>query len=302
MLADIPFTRRVFARAALGATLANVIEAEAPKTKEPKRPPRVLAVVAHPDDEYHFAVTLYRIVRELGGIADQLVITDGAGGHRYSGFAQRLYGLSFGEDGKGRTLKDVRRAETIASGQIIGIRQHFFLEQSDEGFTLDTADAVGSWDHFSITSVLDSLLETGAYDFVFTLLPSADTHGHHKAVALLVLEAASRLLPENRPVILAAEAATEIEPTRAFQYLENHPSTRVGSRTFSVSRKHPLENDTFVDHRVIANWVISSHKSQGLFQMDAGRHDVERFWQFDEGALDSSARSEELFRQLGSPV
>ncbi len=55
MLADIPFSRRVFARAALGVTLANVIEAQTSKP-ELKRPPKVLAVIAHPDDEYHFAV------------------------------------------------------------------------------------------------------------------------------------------------------------------------------------------------------------------------------------------------------
>ena len=37
--------------------------------------PKVLIVVAHPDDEYMVAATTYRLVRELDWTADQVVIT-----------------------------------------------------------------------------------------------------------------------------------------------------------------------------------------------------------------------------------
>ena len=36
--------------------------------------PKLLIVVAHPDDEYMFAATTYRLVRELHWVADQVVI------------------------------------------------------------------------------------------------------------------------------------------------------------------------------------------------------------------------------------
>jgi hypothetical protein len=49
-----------------------------------------------------------------------------------------------------------------------------------------------------------------------------------------------------------------------------------------------------LNYDIIANWVIAAHKSQGLFQMDAGRHDVERFWRFEA----SGQRSEEIARKL----
>ena len=53
---------------------------------------RLLIVVAHPDDEYAFAATTYRLTRELGWTADQVVITDGESGYRYSALAEAVYG------------------------------------------------------------------------------------------------------------------------------------------------------------------------------------------------------------------
>jgi hypothetical protein len=63
---------------------------------------KVLAVVAHPDDEYAFAATTYRIARELGGIVDQVVITNGEAGYRYSVLAEQIYGLQLTDEKIGR--------------------------------------------------------------------------------------------------------------------------------------------------------------------------------------------------------
>ncbi|MEI9812553.1 MAG: PIG-L family deacetylase [Acidobacteriota bacterium] len=258
----------------------------------------MLAVVAHPDDEYHFAVTLYRIVRELGGVADQVVITDGAGGHRYSSFAEKIYGLPLSGQHEPRTsLRDIRRAETAVAGHVIGIRQHFFLDQPDSGFTLNQGNAIGEWNHFAVTEALDSLLTSSNYDFVFLLLPSDGTHGHHKAAALLTLEAVERLPLHQRPIVLAAEAGTEAHAAH-YRQLDGHPATRVSDETFAVSRKQQHPSDEALNYQIIANWVIAAHKSQGLFQMDAGRHDVERFWRLEIGASDAARRTEHLFQQL----
>ena len=54
-------------------------------------PTKVLIVVAHPDDEYYFAATTYRIAVELHGIVDALVITNGEGGFHYSTLAEPFY-------------------------------------------------------------------------------------------------------------------------------------------------------------------------------------------------------------------
>lgn len=256
--------------------------------------PRVLAVVAHPDDEYHFAVTLYRIVRELGGVADQVIITDGAGGHRYSHLAQEIYGICF--EKAGARLREVRRAESSAAGQVLGIRQHYFLDQPDTGFTLNPADAIRDWDHQAITESLDQILEGGEYDYVFTLLPGADTHGHHKATALLTLEAVQRLPGRKRPVVLGAEASAGAAQRR-FTSLDGYPTTRTAGVVYSISRTQTLPFDASLNYQIIANWVIAAHKSQGLFQMDASRHDVEHFWPFETSRAEVADR---LFHHLAA--
>jgi len=45
---------------------------------------RVLLVVAHPDDESEMAGTIYRLTKELSGVVDQVIVSDGEGGFRYA--------------------------------------------------------------------------------------------------------------------------------------------------------------------------------------------------------------------------
>src|SRR6185436_9132999 len=120
----------------------------------------------------------------------------------------------------------------------------------------------------------------GQYDFVLTLLPNAETHGHHKAATLLALHAIDKLPDDRRPAVLGAEAASSSEPAREFQELADYPVTRARGGTFEVSRLRPAPLKNSLNYQIIANWVIAAHKSQGLFQMDACRHDIERFWDF----------------------
>jgi hypothetical protein len=42
-------------------------------------PGKTLIVVAHPDDEYYFAATVYRMAVQLRGTVDELVTTNGEG-------------------------------------------------------------------------------------------------------------------------------------------------------------------------------------------------------------------------------
>ena len=53
-----------------------------------------------------------------------------------------------------------------------------------------------------------------------------------------------------------------------------------------------------LNYEIISNWVIAAHKSQGLFQMDASRHDLERFWCFNVGGPRSEESVRTLFGQL----
>jgi N-acetylglucosamine malate deacetylase 2 len=89
--------------------------------------PKVLLIVAHPDDEYTFAATVYRITKELQGTVDQVVITNGEGGYRYSQLAESVYGIDLTREGAGRAkLPAIRKRETLAAGAHSGYSRSLF--------------------------------------------------------------------------------------------------------------------------------------------------------------------------------
>ena len=122
--------------------------------------PKALIVMAHPDDEYTLAATAYRISRELGGVVDHVVITNGEGGYRYAFLAEAIYGVSIAREVDGRTnLPAIRRQETLNAGRVLGIRRHYFLEQIDSGFEGNCAGAQWrAWDCALIRDRLAGLL------------------------------------------------------------------------------------------------------------------------------------------------
>ena len=294
-VASRTLTRRGFGLLGASALLSDVLQVDARVQPSLK----VLAVLAHPDDEYHFAATAYRVARELGGLVDQVVISNGEAGYHYSLLAEQIYGLNLTNESIGRAhLPRIREQETIAAGRILGIRRHHFLNQMDTRYTLDPDDVDSVWDKPLIAHFLSKLLAEEQYSLVLTLLPSQDTHGHHKAATLLALDAAYAVPDAHRPLILGAEACSSQDPIREFADLSGKPLTRAGSdvREFRRSRRFGYQNA--LSYQIIANWVIAEHKSQGLLQMDVSRHDVERFWRFEASGPRSAERGDWLFAQL----
>lgn len=79
---------------------------------------KLLIVAAHPDDEYAFAGATYRLVRESGWLADQVVITNGESGYRYATLAETFYGVSLAPTGEGRAnLVEIRKKEARNAGR-----------------------------------------------------------------------------------------------------------------------------------------------------------------------------------------
>ena len=193
-------TRQTFLLAAPEALLARPLAAETTR-------PKLLIVAAHPDDEYAFAATTYRLTRELGWAADHVVITNGEAGYRYSALAEAVYGVGLTGEREGRSrLPAIRKRETLAAGKVLGIRHHYFLDQRDSGFATDAASApTNNWDYGAVRTFLTGLLHRERYDAVFTLLPTAETHGHHRAATLLTLEAAATLPEDLRPLLFGAD-------------------------------------------------------------------------------------------------
>jgi hypothetical protein len=119
-----------------------------------------LLVVAHPDDEYEMAGTIYHLAKELSGTVDQLIITDGEAGFRYSSLAERYYGLKLTDEADGRKeLPRIRREEAHRSARVLGIEHQWFLNEKDDHFTLDADEVLkNSWNRKRVSkSILERL-------------------------------------------------------------------------------------------------------------------------------------------------
>jgi len=255
-------------------------------------------VVAHPDDEYAFAATTYRLVRELGWQADQVLVTNGEAGYRYSALAEAVYGVALTRESDGRAnLPAIRKEEAMRAGKILGIRQHYFLDQKDLGFATDATLADSSnWDRGRVLATISGLLAQERYDAVFTLLPTAETHGHHRAATLLALEAVAGLREEQRPLVFGVEPRAKSDGPQRFAGLPSQPLTKTVSAepVFTFDRTASFGYRNALDYEIVVNWVIAEHKSQGLFQKDCGAHQLEEFWLFGVSGYAAVKRAAEM--------
>jgi N-acetylglucosamine malate deacetylase 2 len=245
---------------------------------------------------------VYRIAQELSGAVDQVVITKGEGGYRYAALAERIYGTALADESAARLrLPEIRRRETLAAGRILGIRDHYFLNQRDRSFTLDAGEPLGrAWNCTAVCRQLRELMERERYDFVFTVLPRNSEHGHHQAATLLALNAAVRLDAAARPVVLSAEPTADVGPAGGFAGLDGFVQSRPASSEpdFVFDRRRTFGHGDALSHEIVVRWMIAEHKSQGMFQNHVGRHSLECFWRFANGPADAAERTRWLANQL----
>jgi N-acetylglucosamine malate deacetylase 2 len=275
--------------------------------------PRVLIVVAHPDDESCFAATVYEITHNLGGTVDQLVITNGEGGYRYSLLAESFYGVALTDEAVGRAaLPEIRKRELLEAGRILGIANHFFLDQRDVRYTQDLDEVLGEhWSKGVVLPEVERRVASGNYDFVFTLFPSPETHGGHKAATLTALTAVQHAVignpvrnPGRKPVVLGCQdsrSGAGTQPSwQGFQSAQ-HPFS-VLPQVYVTDRTVKFGFHDALDYQIVVNWVIAAHKSQGAFQMGMNGADREEFVILESGvaneAADEAARTDALFHRL----
>ncbi len=263
----------------------------------------VLLVVAHPDDEYYCAATVYRLTQELGATVDQVIITNGEGGFRYAQLAERIYGYALTEEEIGRAcLPGIRREEARRAGRILGIRRQIFLDQPDIPFSSEMATSIKQvWNRSFIEEELDKLLQEGTYDFVLTVLPTEDTHPHHRAATLLTLERVARLDEEKRPVVLGCiYRSSTNNPIATLSHPPQHPIMQLVGEApvFSFDRRYKFGFKKTLDYTVIVHWMMAEHKTQGFFQTFYSVDDIEDFWFFKANEPTALSRANELFSRL----
>ncbi len=267
-------------------------------------PIKALLVNAHPDDESESAAVVYRITHEAGGTADQVIVTNGEGGHRYAALAEAFYRLPLTTAADRRELLGpIRREEAMRASRILGIRNSYFLDQADTGVTLSPNDGLQAWDIARVRQELCTLLEFGHYNLVLILLPTADTHGHHKTVAAMALEAIAQMEMEDRPALLGVRTAvSDAAEAFTFSELAGYPLSRATSSEpfWSFNRNTTLACHRSLSYSIVVNWVIAEHKSQGVFQLESGRRTYEHFWLFEAAGKAGASRARDFVRAMES--
>lgn len=268
--------------------------------------PRVLVAIAHPDDDATFAATVYRITHHLDGVVDYVLITNGEGGYRYSTLAESIYGLNLTDEEVGREhLPTIRKQELMNGGKIVGVRNYYFLEEQDHKYTLDIPEVLDSvWNTERIKSELKRLILQNEYDYIFVLLPTETTHAHHSSTGILTLEAVSELEPFQRPVVLGGYSSS-LNDTTVFVY-SGHPDYPItfvnsGDPVFQFDKTQKFGFNDRLDYKIIVNWLIAEHKSQGTMQLLMNRGDFENYVIFDVNDKTKIPQIEELFERLNLP-
>ena len=282
--------------------ILTVLCATAPARLTAQKPPHVLVVIAHPDDESILAVTLYKIAKEHNGIVDLFVITNGEAGFRYSTLAESYYHCKLTDEKDARQrLPAIRRQELTRAGYILGISHYFFANQRDDKYCTNEQEPLDScWDLPSTRSKLNKVLKEGAYDFVFCLLPDSAEHGAHKAATLLALDQVAKLPARQRPVILGVRTRNQTDSEFLFRGYSHYTSTRTITDTaiFTVDRTATFSFNNKLNYKVIANWEIAEHKSQGATQMTMNQGDLEQFWYFTQENANGIQRARHLIHTL----
>jgi LmbE family N-acetylglucosaminyl deacetylase len=267
--------------------------------------PRVLLVTAHPDDDAAFAGAVYQITHQLKGVVDLALVTDGGGGFRYATLAEPIYGLGLTNEEVARQyLPAIRKRELMAGGAIVGIRNYFFLDELDHEFTLN-ADTVltAVWDSSRVRRRLAEIMERGRYHLAIGLLPFPQMHGHHKAATMLAMHAALSVPSEKRPTVLGGFPCSFGDEAITFEGLPDFPVTQVsgGRPLVQFDRTQKFGANDRLDFRIVVNWVIAEHKSQGTMQLLMNRGDQECYWYFDANGPSRRERVVALFDQLRVP-
>ncbi len=274
---------------------------------EPGDGPRILCVTAHPDDEIAFAGTLYKTSTLLDGRCDVAVVTNGEGGFKYATLAEPLYDLALTDESVGRAhLPAIRRDELLAGCALLGVHQVTFLGERDHRYTQDVAEVLGPdadvWDVDAVVETLRDVLTRGRHDFVLVLAPTPSTHGHHKAAAILAQRAVQGLPPDERPAVLCVRGQSADEPAPTYAALPGYAETApVPGARFAFDRTQRFGHRDQLDYRIVANWAIAEHKTQGTMQLLAGRGAVEHYFLLAGGPPDAAVRARALFDALRAP-
>jgi len=170
-----------------------------------------------------------------------------------------------------------------AAGKILGIRAFHWLNQKDTKYGTDIREPLDTaWETKYIEDKLTEMVNKDKYDFLFCLVPEANTHAHHQAASLLALRAVEKT--QHKPIVLGVSNSNLADSSKmSFSGLYNFPQTNVFSTksAFNIDRNQSFGFRNKLNYKIIVNWIIAEYKSQGAFQTTMNKGDFEEFWFFD---------------------
>lgn len=266
--------------------------------------PKILVITAHPDDETTFSVSLFKITKELKGTVDMAVMTDGGGGFADAQLGAMYFDLPITDSIVARThLPMIRKQEIINAAKIMGIRNIYFMEQPDDFYSTNIEPYISgkNWDIPYVEKRIDILLEERNYDFVFTLLPEAGQHGHHKTAVLMGLRAVKRFKGPHKPIIIAGSTKINGNKDTEFTMLTGFPETKINATAphFRLNRSYRFAENDKLSYKIVADWVIAEYKSQGAIQENAiHKVDEEVYYYYDMNDSSGIEKVKKLFEDL----
>ncbi len=273
-----------------------------PVFSQTKTGPKVLVVTAHPDDETGMAAVIYKVTHELNGTVDQCVITNGEGGYKYSTLAEAYYNLELTNEKVGReNLPRIRKQELVNAGKIIGMNNIYFMDQKDAHYGLDEREPLDTtWNVNWVTTRLKEIMSNTKYDYVFCLLPVPETHAHHKAATMLALRTVQQLPVSQRPIVLGVTGSSLKDTiTVQFEQLKNYTETKVEKgAVYSFDKSAPFGYKNKLSYKIVVNWEIAEHKSQGTMQLAMNYGDLENYWYFAINPTEGKEKCKAFFEQL----
>lgn len=269
----------------------------------PQNSPKVLVAIAHPDDDATFAASVYKITHDLKGQVDYLLVTNGEGGYKYSTLSEEIYGLELTDEEVGRKyLPEIRKKELKNGGDIIGVKNYYFLEQKDHKYTNNIREVLDSvWNVPYVKSQMKELIEREGYDYVFVLIPTETTHAHHSSVGILMLETVNGMTVDKRPIVLGGSSKNKNDTTKfVYRGLKEFPLTSFtdDNLIFTFDRTTPFGFNDRLNYKIIVNWLIAEHKSQGTMQLGMNYGDYEKYYFFDMNDKSKVEQTRQLFEKL----
>lgn len=216
---------------------------------------RLLCFAAHPDDEDGATLAYYALGRGIH--AYTALANYGEGGQNEIG--SQLYG----------DLAALRARETRAAADLLGVREVLCMGLTDFGYSKSLAETLEKWGRDRVLEQMVLVIRHVRPDVIITNHREGEGHGHHQALAALLLPAVAgaadpRRFPEQEMRGLAAWKVARVFQRRNLPFGPRNEDYHV---RVPVGEYDAMRGASYLQ---IAAGALKQHRSQGRWSMVDG--------------------------------